>query len=138
MFQRLQVRILALYTGWTFFTFNCCKNCNVCLKRRKYIKKRPGLAQLSKKKYLLTFACMLLQNSKQLEVDRMGVTIVSCKNVSLADVIADVNDVESTQNEPKKEVSQYISEVGFSVENVSVVSFVADVKIKIGTLFGAS
>ena len=96
------------------------------------------MAQLSKKKYLLTFACMLLQNSKQLEVDRMGVTIVSCKNVSPADVIADVNDVESTQNEPKKEVSQYISEVGFSVENVSVVSFVADVKIKIGTLFGAS
>ena len=96
------------------------------------------MAQLSKKKYLLTFACMLLQNSKQLEVDRMGVTIVSCKNVSPADVIADVNDVESTQNEAKNEVSQNISEVGFSVENVSVVSFVADVKLKIGTLFGAS
>ena len=23
------------YTGWTYFTFICCKNCNVCLKRQK-------------------------------------------------------------------------------------------------------
>ena len=28
-------RIPALHTAWTFFTFICCKICNVCLKRRK-------------------------------------------------------------------------------------------------------
>ena len=31
-----------------FFTFICCKNCNVCLKRQKEMKKRPGLAHLKK------------------------------------------------------------------------------------------
>ena len=35
MFQRLWVRNPEPYTGWTFFIFICCKNCNVCLKRRK-------------------------------------------------------------------------------------------------------
>ena len=35
MFQRSWVWIPALYTGWTFFTFNCCENCNACLKRQK-------------------------------------------------------------------------------------------------------
>ena len=35
MFQRSWVRIPAPYTLWTFFTSICCKNCNVCLKRRK-------------------------------------------------------------------------------------------------------
>ena len=25
-----------------FFTFNCCKICNVCLKKKKINKKRPG------------------------------------------------------------------------------------------------
>ena len=29
MFRRLWVRIPSLYTGWTFFIFTCCKNCNV-------------------------------------------------------------------------------------------------------------
>ena len=28
MLQRSWVRILATYTGWTFFTNICCKNCN--------------------------------------------------------------------------------------------------------------
>ena len=28
------------------FTFICFVGCNVCLKRRKYMKKRPGLAHL--------------------------------------------------------------------------------------------
>ena len=32
---RLWVRISALYTGWTFFTYICCKNCKVCLKSWK-------------------------------------------------------------------------------------------------------
>ena len=40
-FQRSWVRIPAPYTGWTFFTFICCKNCNdVCLKRPKINEKR--------------------------------------------------------------------------------------------------
>ena len=36
MLRRLWVRIAALYTGWAFFTYICCKNFNdVCLKRPK-------------------------------------------------------------------------------------------------------
>ena len=35
VFQRSWVRIPAPYTGWIFFTFICCKKCNICLKRRK-------------------------------------------------------------------------------------------------------
>ena len=43
MFERSWVRILALYTGWTFFTLICCKICNdVCLKRPK-INNKGGL-----------------------------------------------------------------------------------------------
>ena len=33
--QRSWVPILAPYTGWTFFTFICCKICNLCLKRHQ-------------------------------------------------------------------------------------------------------
>ena len=32
----------------TFFTFICCKNSIVCLKRPKIIEKRPGLAHFKK------------------------------------------------------------------------------------------
>ena len=35
IFQRSWIWIPAPYTRWTFFTFICCQNCNVCLKRRK-------------------------------------------------------------------------------------------------------
>ena len=35
MFWRSWVRILALYTGWTFFAFVCCKKIKGCLKRPK-------------------------------------------------------------------------------------------------------
>ena len=35
MYWRSWIRIPALFTGWTFFTYFCCKNCNVCLQRRK-------------------------------------------------------------------------------------------------------
>ena len=35
MFRRSWVWIPAPFTGWTFFTFICCKNCNVYLKRWK-------------------------------------------------------------------------------------------------------
>ena len=31
MFERSWVQIPALCTGWTFFTYICCKNCTVCL-----------------------------------------------------------------------------------------------------------
>ena len=48
MFQRSWVHILAPYTGWTFFTYYCCKNCNVCLKRPKINEKEAGLAHLKK------------------------------------------------------------------------------------------
>ena len=41
MFRRLWVWIPAPYTGWTFFTYNCCKNWNdVCLKWPKINDKR--------------------------------------------------------------------------------------------------
>ena len=33
-----------------FFTNICCKNCNVCLNRRKWTKKRPWMAQFLKKR----------------------------------------------------------------------------------------
>ena len=46
-FQRLSVRISAPFTGWTFFSFVCCKNCKVCLKRWKI--KRPGMSHFFKK-----------------------------------------------------------------------------------------
>ena len=51
MFQRSWVRFPAPFTGWTFFTFICCKNCKVCLKRPKKTKKRPGLAHFFLKMY---------------------------------------------------------------------------------------
>ena len=35
VFQRLCVQIKAPYTGWTFFSYICCKNCDVYLKRQK-------------------------------------------------------------------------------------------------------
>ena len=35
MFRSSWVGIPAPNTGWTFFTYICCKVCNVCLKRRK-------------------------------------------------------------------------------------------------------
>ena len=45
-FQRSRVRFPAPYTGWTFFTFICCKN---CLKRPKINEKEAGLAHFLKK-----------------------------------------------------------------------------------------
>ena len=35
MFRRLWVQITALYTGWTFFTLICCKNCIVCSENKR-------------------------------------------------------------------------------------------------------
>ena len=48
-FRRSWVRIPAPYTGWTFFTYICCKNCNVCLKRLKINEKEAGIGPLLKK-----------------------------------------------------------------------------------------
>ena len=42
-FQRSWVRFPAPYTGWTFFTFICCKNCKLCLKRPKINEKEAGI-----------------------------------------------------------------------------------------------
>ena len=41
--------IPAPYTGWTFFTFICCKNCNdVCLKRLKMNEKEAAVGPFLK------------------------------------------------------------------------------------------
>ena len=50
IFKRSWVQIPVPYTGWTwhFFTLICCKNCIVCWKDKKYMKKRPGRAQFLK------------------------------------------------------------------------------------------
>ena len=46
------VRFPALYTGWTFFTFICCKNCKVCLERPKINEKEAGVGPFFKKNTL--------------------------------------------------------------------------------------
>ena len=48
MFRRSWVQITAPLTGLRFFTFICCKNCNVCLKKTKINEKRPGMGHLKK------------------------------------------------------------------------------------------
>ena len=47
-FQRSSVRFPAPYTGWTFFTFICYKNCKVCLKRPKINEKEAGVGPFKK------------------------------------------------------------------------------------------
>ena len=43
--QRSWVRVPAPYPGWTFFTFICSKNCNVCLERQKtFLNANPKMA----------------------------------------------------------------------------------------------
>ena len=49
MFQRLWVRIPALYTGWTFFTSICCKI--LMFEKTKINEKRPGMAHLKNNNY---------------------------------------------------------------------------------------
>ena len=59
-FQRLWVRIPAPYTGWTFFTYICCKNCNdVCLKRPKINEKEARVGPF-KKIYILALLLLYL------------------------------------------------------------------------------
>ena len=51
-FGRSLVRFPAPYTGWTFFTFICCKNCDdVCLKRPKINEKEAGVGPFFKKRW---------------------------------------------------------------------------------------
>ena len=91
MFQRLWVRILALYTGWTFFTYICCKNCNdVCLKRPKISKKRP----VFKKRNLKIKTVTLITTSRYKQILSFGrfifslvANIINCY-VLLTDYIA--------------------------------------------------
>ena len=50
-FRRSWVRITAPYTGWTFFTYICFKNCNdVCLKRPSTNEKEAGIGPFFFKK----------------------------------------------------------------------------------------
>ena len=48
MLKRSWVRIPAPYTGWTFFTFNCCENCNVLFEKTKINEKEAGYGPLKK------------------------------------------------------------------------------------------
>ena len=48
MFKRLWVRTSAMYTGWTFFTLICWKNCIVCLIRPKINKKEARVGPFKK------------------------------------------------------------------------------------------
>ena len=69
MFERLWVRIMAPYTGWTLrhcFTFICCKNWNVCLKRPKINENEAGVGQILKKQcYALLFTYLTLKLQSQ-------------------------------------------------------------------------
>ena len=49
-FKRSWVEIPAPYTGWTFYTLICCKNCFVCLKRPKINEKEAGVGPFLKKR----------------------------------------------------------------------------------------
>ena len=56
-FRRLWVWIQVPYTGWTFFSYICCKICNVCLKRPKISKKRRVSALFKKNKVIICLNC---------------------------------------------------------------------------------
>ena len=56
-YRRLWVWIQVPYTGWTFFSYICCKICNVCLKRPKISKKRRVSALFKKNKVIICLNC---------------------------------------------------------------------------------
>ena len=56
-FRRLWVWIQVPYTGWTFFSYICCKICNVCLKRTKISKKEAGVGPFLKNKVIICLNC---------------------------------------------------------------------------------
>ena len=66
MFRRSWVRIPAPYTGWTFFTYNCCKNCNVCLKRPKINEREAGVGPFLKRLYLCRMVAMTRHKSNEM------------------------------------------------------------------------
>ena len=79
------VQIPALYTGWTFFTIICCKNCNdVCLKRPKINEKEAGVGPFFKKERLLIWAVVVAQLVEWLlpvPVVRSSNTVISKKYI---------------------------------------------------------
>ena len=56
---------MALYTGWTFFTYICYKNCNdVCLNRPKINDKRGHVGPFFLKKEILSIFTYVTLPSK--------------------------------------------------------------------------
>ena len=48
MFVTWWVQTLALYTGWTFFTLICCKNCIAGLKKTENKREEAGVDPFKK------------------------------------------------------------------------------------------
>ena len=59
MFERLRVRIPALYTGWTFFHIDLLQKIVLFVwEDQKYMKKRPGLVHFLKtKRHFTKYVC---------------------------------------------------------------------------------
>ena len=55
MFQRSWIRIVVPYTGWTFFTCICYKNCIVCLKKNENKRKRSRIKKEMKSGQICNF-----------------------------------------------------------------------------------
>ena len=74
MFRSSWVQIPALYTGWTFFTFICCQNCNdVCLKRTKIKEKGTEDGPFLKKLKSLHDKRRFLNTSDRFELGSLGI-----------------------------------------------------------------
>ena len=82
MFRRLWVRIPALYTGWTFFTFICCKNCNCLLENTKMNEKEAGNCRFLKRLYL----------SSDVQVSRQSSVVVTAIFLSPAKRVMYLSD----------------------------------------------
>ena len=73
-FRRLWVRIPAPYTGLTFVTYICFKNCNdVYLKRPKINEKEAGIGPFFSKKVL--YKTFLLQTVETLKCKKIGANL---------------------------------------------------------------
>ena len=69
--RRLWVRIPAPYTGWTIFTYICCKNYNDCVKRRKSTK-RLEMAHFLIKTYAMVRLMQLRSALAKDIINRIG------------------------------------------------------------------
>ena len=49
-----------------FFTYNCCKNCNVCLKRPKINEREAGVGPFLKRLYLCRMVAMTRHKSNEM------------------------------------------------------------------------